>query len=455
MKLPVKTIFSVLILIVLLVSGCATASEKADAVTHATPKGTGWMIDISGVRADEIWESNFEKWKESDDSGYGEYTFTLKGEDTGFMAIPFRNIIAMVDDPDATMPYYFDADLWKSGYQITLTASDGYSATINTADFDVEDLYIADVMSGEKTAPMFLGDISSQFWVKDLASITADLQPVSLAENDFELVLDIGGKHDVKTIAELEKLPYYIEGKGNYTNSYDNNFQFIWGGVKIVNLISEYAELTSDMTIVIEAMDGYAMSYSAAQLLDNSEGDWILAFKENGEYIPEDPGYIRLVKVGPNNPNITGHISARMVKKIITKNAAFRDFSFDIRRDGKIEKMDRQTLQSGVTTSRTRVAYFNKKDGEAVEYLGIPVYVLLEKYSDYKTVTVEASDGYTVTLDAAELTGNDDVIIAMFYGDESELSESEFPLILVWDQDAELIPAGIKSVRNISALILE
>ncbi len=465
MKLTVKTLLSVLLLAALLISGCTTASQspsglvieetEADAVAHATPKGTGWIISISGVREDEIWESNFEKWKEMEGSEYGEYMFQLKGEDTSFMAIPFKNIIAMVDDPDATMPYAFDAELWKSGYQITFTASDGYSATINTADFAVEDLYIADAMRGEKVAPMLTGNISTQFWVKELASITADLKPVSLAENNFELILDIGEKHAVKTIAELEKLPYYIEDKGNYTNSYDNNFQYIWGGVKIVDLIEEYASLTPEMTVVIEAMDGYAMTYSASQLLDNSDGDWILAFKENGEYMPEDPGYIRLVKVGPNNPNITGHVSARMIKKIIIKDVAFKDFSLDLIQNGRTEVMDRQTLQSGVTTSRTKVAFFNKKAGEAVEYLGIPVYVLLERYTDYKTVTVQAADGYSISLNAAELAGNDDVIIAMFYGDESELSESEFPLVIVWDQDAAIVPAGIKAVRNISALILE
>ena len=108
MKLTVKTLLSVLLLAVLLISGCATASQspsglvieetEADAVAHATPKGTGWMISISGVREDEIWESNFEKWKEMEGSEYGEYMFQLKGEDTSFMAIPFKNIIAMVDD---------------------------------------------------------------------------------------------------------------------------------------------------------------------------------------------------------------------------------------------------------------------------------------------------------------------------------------------------------------------
>ena len=101
-------------------------------------------------------------------------------------------------------------------------------------------------------------------------------------------------------------------------------------------------------------MDGYAMSYSASQLLDNSDGDWILAFKENGEYMPEDPGYIRLVKVGPNNPNITGHVSARMVKKIIIKDVAFKDFSLELIQNGK-------TDGNGQTDSSERCYNFTNK----------------------------------------------------------------------------------------------
>jgi hypothetical protein len=464
-----KNLFKILLpgitAVLLLFAGCSTVEdaaavetpsvETADAVAHATPKGEGWVIKLTGVRSDEIWESILEDWKEDSSSGYGDYEFSMKGEPVTFKAMPLKNILAMVDDADGTMPYTFQSALWKDGYDITMTASDGYSVTVNSTDFAEDVFYLADYMDGEKIAPMITGSVSTQFWAKELAEISLSLQPITLENNDFELLIDIGGKQDAFTISELEKLSYYIEDKGNYTNSYDNNFQFVWGGVKIVDLINEYSKLTADMSVTIEAMDGYAMSYSAAQLLDNSEGEWILAFKEDGQYMPEDPGYIRLVKVGPNNPEITGHVSARMIKKIIIENTSFRDFELELIDGDKVEIMDRQTLQSGVTTWRTTVNYFNRKAGETIEYMGMPVYEILDRYSGYDTVNIVAADGYTISLSADELNNNDEVILAMFYGDESELSEDEFPLVIVWDQDAKIIPAGIKAIRNIAQIIVE
>ena len=467
MKLKLKAYLLPLLVVALLIfAGCSTTSDaetaagpvvesEADTVTHATPKGEGWMITVDGVRSDEVWESNFEAWKSSPSSGYGEYEFSQKGKPVKFMAMPLKNIIAMVDDSDATMPYSFIEDKWADGYDITMTAADGYTITVNTADFSAEDFFLADMKDGEKISPMITGNVSTQYWTKELSSLALSLQPLSLEDNDFELMLDIGGENASFTIGELEKLSYYIEDKGNYTNSYDNNFQFIWGGVKIVDLINEYTSLSEDMTVIIEAMDGYAMNYSAKQLMDDSDGDWILAFKENGEYMPEDPGYIRLVKVGPENPEILGHTSARMVKKIIIENTEFRDFNLEIVSGAKTEVMDRQTLQSGMTTWRTVVDYFNKKAGETVQYMGMPIYEILGRYSGYDTVKIVAADGFEIALSAAELQDNKEVILAMFYGDESELSEKEFPLVVAWDKDAELVPDGIKPVRNVVKLIVE
>ncbi len=474
-----KKILSVLMLLlvtaVLLNSGCATAndqnstasktvsSEEAktaeiseiDDTSHATPKGEGWLINVSGARADEVWESNFEKWKEDPASGYGEFQFERKGEMLTVTAMPLVKIVAMVDDADATMPYSFKDNLWNSGYDLTLTAADGYSATINTADHAADEIYIADSVNGEKIKPMSCGNVSGQLWVKELSEITASIEAVSLENNDFELILEIGEQSGSYKISELEKLNYYIEDKGNYTNSYGNTFESTWAGVKIVDLINEYTNLTADMSITIEAMDGYAMNYSGEQLLDNSNGDWILAFMENGEYMPEDPGYIRLVKVGPENPNFTGHVSARMVKKIIIKDIPFKNFNLSLVSTSGTEVMDAQTLMSGVTNSRTVVEMWNKKKTKLKDYMGMPIYMLLERYSGYETVKIEASDGYTIALAASELDGNNDVIIGMFKGDGSDLDEDEFPLVVAWDNDAALVPDGIKAVRNVVKIILE
>jgi len=197
------------------------------------------------------------------------------------------------------------------------------------------------------------------------------------------------------------------------------------------------------------------MSYGGEMLLDQADGDWILAFKENGEYMPEDPGYIRLVKVGPQNPNITGHASARMIKKIVTEGEPFKDFILTIVENGTSEIFDRQTMQSGVITNKNKATYYDRKNDEDIEYMGISLWRLLERLEGYSAVTVEATDGFSVTLDNAQIEGNDYVILAMYIGsDGSLLDDKEWPLRLVWDKDASVVPDGIKAVRNVVKISL-
>ena len=103
-----------------------------------------------------------------------------------------------------------------------------------------------------------------------------------------------------------------------------------------------------------------------------------------------------------------------MVKKIIIKDVPFKDFEFEIISAKGTEVMDAQTLMSGVTNSRTVVEMWNKKKTTLKPYMGMPLYMLLENYSGYENVMIEAGDGFSIKLAASELEGNDDVIIAMF-----------------------------------------
>ncbi len=458
-----KRFLGVLLLMlgILLLAGCTTtesgtsvevtAETEVDAVAHATPAGEGWHVTLTGVRTDELWESQAAadpKWLET-------VQFEKKGELRTYTALAFSEVIAMIDDADGSMPYSFQQGAWDAGYDITVTAADGFAATFNTADYPAEGIYLAVTQDGESTLPMLVGDIPGQIQVKDIVSIETSLAPVALEENQFEFILEIGDKTATFTLAELEDHPYFIEGPGEYKNTYDNVFTHVWGGVKLVDLISDVFPLTADQSVTIIATDGYEMDYSGSQLLDQADGTWILAFIEDGEYMPEDPGYIRLVKVGPDTPQITGHISARMVKKVQIKDVSFTDFTLSIDSAAGTEELDRQTIQSGVTSQRTTVNYFNKKSGETVSYLGLPLFEFLAHYDGYDTVTVEASDRYSITLAADEVAGNSDVILAMYYGDGSELSENEAPLIIVWDAEADLVPAGIKAVRSVTRLILD
>ncbi len=445
------------VIALVILSSCTSLERQntVDAVSQATPEGVGWMITLTGVRSDEIYESDIDAWIEYNPDMLREFSFEKKGETRIYEAIPLSAIIAICDDADGSMPYTFDKELWDSGYDITLNSADGYAATFDTAEFDSEDIYIALSQDGEKTPPMIIGEIGGQFWIKELTTIELSLAPVVLEENGFEFILEIGDLRSVYTLAELQAHPHYIEDTGEYKNSHDIIFSHIWGGVKLVDLIGDTIALTADQTVTIVSTDGYEMDYSGQQLLDQADGTWILAFIEDGEYMPEDPGYMRLVKVGPKNPQITGHISAKMIKKVFIEDVSFKDFTLTLESVDGSEILDRQTIQSGVTTHKSVVGYYHSKSDTVIEYMGIPLYELFSHYPEYKSVTIEAADGFSITLAAEQLEGNTDVILAMYYGDGGELSEREQPLVIAWDQDALMIPEGIKAVRNVSRMIIE
>lgn len=433
--------------------GYINAQATTDTSTHATPGGTGWKIELEGVRNDELWESDITIWVKHAPDLIQKQKFERKGKTDEYSLIPLDKILAAVDDADGSTPYRFQQKLWNDGYEVTLTASDGFSAGFLSSDYPINQLFVAIEKNGKAIKPMLIGKLPSQYWIKDLAAINLGLAPVNLASNEFTLEMNLGNERRGYTLKELKNHPYYIEDKGRYTNSHGNTFEHIWGGVKLIDLINDSLKLSDGQTIRIASTDGYEMDYSAEQLLDQNDGVWILAFMEDGEYMPEDPGYIRLVKVGPQNPDITGHISAKMIKSVNIKENEFIDFSITLETPDGIEKMDRQTFQSGVSTHKTQVNYYDRKNSQIIQYMGFPLYELFSRYT-YSTVTLTAEDGFAVTLKAEEIIGNKDVIIAMYYGDGSELSDREKPLVLSWDIDASLIPDGIKAIRNINRITI-
>jgi hypothetical protein len=377
----------------------------------------------------------------------------------------------MVDGTDSHHPYTFDQALWQSGYEITATAADGYSATMQTADVPADAIFLIDEMDGEPVSPRLVGDMSRQFWVRDIVQIEAHLgQVVSGPDPDFRLVLEVNGDEHSFSIAQLMDSPFYTEGRGSYTTSAGTTYTSTWGGVRLGDLLNSYLSLRKEDTITFVAVDGYEMSYSGADVLDESSGTWILAVTQDGEYLPLDPGYIRTVKIGPETPDIPGHSSVRMIGKIAVSGKPYREFSLKI--SGLMDAtLDRQTMQAGVSCHKVTVNY-ERRDSSGV-YTGIPLWRLLAygddpRYAPHQqdssiisyrkeaaekgyTVELEAADGFVVALDSRELDGNDDVIVAM-YKEGEELTGDEWPLVLVWDKDAEIVPDGIKPIRQISEI---
>lgn len=433
-----------------------------------------WSVEIMGERH-EILESGrfYEALEHSIHLVSAQYE--VKGESISYRGMPFYQIIAMVDGQDASHPYTFSRELWSTGYEITLTATDGYAVTFDTAAVSYENMLFVTEEDGEQVSPRIVGDMSKKLWVRDLALIELTLGDAAQSAQkvpDFDLVLDINGATTNLSIEEMQKSPLYVEGPGSYTTSAGTTYTSIWAGVRFSDLLNLRMSLEKEDTITLIATDGYEMTYSGSMILDESDGIWILAFLQDGAYLPEDPGYIRTVKVGPETPDITGHSSVRMIKKIKVSGQPFRDFEISIR--GKMDTMvDRQTMQSGISCHK-RTVFFERKSTKA-NYTGIPVWRLLAYADDPQyaphaqdssivsyhqelaqegyTVEIEAMDGFVVRLSSSELDKNDDIILAM-YKESEELPENEWPLVLVWDHEADLVPEGAKPVRQIREIRL-
>jgi predicted small secreted protein len=448
--------------VALFLTGCVTSGSE----------GLDWQIALRAKTRDVYTADDVSAASKA----LTEVSFEQKGVLRQYKALPLYVVIgndALIGSAEASL------ELWNQGYDVTLTASDGYSVTFNTSEVAADAIFLAVQENGKHILPRIVGDVSTKYQVKDVVEIIAGLGADGNTD-PYYLELNIQDEDMNFSIEELEASPFVVEGLGGYTTSAGTYNEHTYTGIRFADFISSFLPVRQDSMISVEAVDGYKMSYSGSDLLDESDGVWILAFKSDGEYIPLDPGPIRTVKIALNKgsvPNIDGHSSARMVQKVSFSDQSYRDFTLTM--DGRIHvELDRATIQSGINCSahKSTVTYYNKKADADEEYTGMPLFTLLafvddtdfqpHKQTDKSILSYDseaalagyrvkiiASDGYAVTLDSRELHNNTDVILAMYEGN-GELDDADWPLKLVWDKDAEIVPEGIKAVRNVIAIEL-
>jgi hypothetical protein len=291
-----------------------------------------WSIRLRGATELQLDAARFAAAKEQT-SHYTEITVEEKGRSVRYLGMPLWYLVAMVDEGSEEPPYRFDKEAWKAGYEITITAADGYSATFVTSDYPKDALYLADRREGEAISPRIVGNVSRRLQVKQVREIElfspaasggaeeassggGSTEARQAQAPDFSLTLTAGGESRSFSIETLEGMDIYTEGRGAYTTSVGRSYTHRYGGVKLAELLRRHGELEPDTVVTFVAADGYRMQYTGREIMQRGNGEWILAFKRDGEYLPEDPGYIRTVKVGPGTPNIPGSKSVRMVAEI-------------------------------------------------------------------------------------------------------------------------------------------
>ncbi len=280
----------------------------------AADAGTPWSIELLCVRGSSTVSATVNADLAAS-LGTVEMKLDQKGVTRLFRGTPLAAIVGLVDDGDRTT---FNRALWTKGYAITVTANDGFSATLDTATVAPEDVMLALSADGGSIAPMIVGQHregplgEGHQGDRDRAAGSGSDRhgDRSAARRRCR------GKHGAVHPRAAREKPVLRRGRsGASPPRPGRSTPTPTAGSKLVGFLGQFAPVTADTTIVFVASDGYEMSYEGSQILDASDGDWILAFRMDGQYLPNDPGWFRTLKVGPTKPNIDGHLSVRWSRR--------------------------------------------------------------------------------------------------------------------------------------------
>ena len=282
-----------------------------------------------------------------------------------------------------------------------------------------------------------------------------------------------GGTESIYSLADLEGLDT-IAGQGTFTTSAGTDYSATYTGVPLSTLIGN---VPVDTTVRITASDGYSMNYVAGMLLARTEGTWILAYKENGTYMPLDPGPLRVVFVGEANPHFQSALSAKMVKRIEILGT-YEPYSLVLK--GVVSRtFTRAELEAGNGCPCHTATVTSTAKGETHTYTGLPLWRLVAYVDDIRfpapeqgihyddadfndalaqagyPITLVASDGYTQSV-RSTLIAHDDRFIVAFKRDGVFLDASKDGYMRFVYDDSVVLPDGatLKSVKFLAKIDL-
>ncbi len=294
-----------------------------------------------------------------------------------------------------------------------------------------------------------------------------------LSAEDPAVALVIGETSLTFTRSQLEEFET-ITAPGTFTNSASVDYTAEYTGVPLYVLLGN---ISPDATVLVTAADGYVMNYPASLFLDTTEGTWILAYKENGAYMPLDPGYYRIVQAGPDNPHFTSSLSARMVERIEVQGA-YEPYTLTV--SGEVTRtFTRGELEAGIGCPCHTATVTVTSKGETDTYAGLPLWRLVAyvdddsfpsedqgiHYDDEDFNDALAQEGYVVVLTAsdgysqrvpAQVIAHDDRFIVAFKKNGSFLDpSSDGSMRFVYD-DSVVLPDDVrlKSVKFLASIDL-
>ena len=400
------------------VKAAATAAVKTVVSTGTTP--TDWTLLVKGAVDQPVTKTFFEEGLACPNSGH-QVNWT-DGNGDEWSGVPLWLLIAMVDDIDPHTPdhYNFRDDLATLGYQVKITASDGYTITANSADIARDDGWIiANELNGEplpieingkKSWPLHLKgpEVFSGNLIGSIVKIEMLNIPVPSSEWNLKIVGDVT---DTISKEEFEE----AVACGHTANWTDTNGN-VYSGVPLWWLVGvaddEETEnhwtfndtlAATNYTIQVVAKDGFSGNFYS-DLIKHSDA-YIVANTMNGTPIAGMQQPLQMVGTAViSGKQKVKNISEIRIPSLQTPVPAAGKYNLNL--NGKISDSISQTEFEEMTACphHYREVTVTDTNGNQVVYSGVPLWDLAGWVDDRiphgsgAFNAAQATAGYTISV---------------------------------------------------------
>ena len=290
------------------------------------------------------------------------------------------------------------------------------------------------------------------------------------------VVLTVKGEQGSRTftMGQLQALPAYEGYAGIKSSTGTITPPSKYKGVPLADLADLVGGITQANGVTIVAKDGYGMTFSYRQIMEDGFTTYdpatgeeeppdgkltpIIAYEHDGKPIDPDDGPLKLA-VAEDTPGqvVDGHWAIKWLEEIsVTKASA----AWKVQLEGAVPgKLDRASYVNCASPGCHGSGWV---DAQGRRWEGIPLYLVAGLVDDGKKhdagaynarlakkgyeIQIETTGGKVVTIDSRDIAGKDSVILSSKV-DGGELPDEYFPLRLVGPglSDAQM-PGGIARI---------
>jgi len=373
-----------------------------------------WTLALSGAINYDMMQVEFEGAVNCNTIDH-KATYTDTNGDT-WTGLPLWLLVGWVDDDIMHGPGSFNDALATAGYQVRVTATDGYYYTFDSVDVARNDgIIVVNKVNGQDLAegsyPLRLngdGFAGGSGWkVREIVRIELLNLPVVA---DWEL--ELSGMTS-STLAAADFANEAAANPASWVDGSGNN----WSGVALWRLVGKVDDgdpatfnddfASRNYSITVIASDGFSRSFDSTLIARNDS--IIIANQLNGQPLPENRYPLRLVG--------TGLSSGQMVSKVVR-------IEFTVPWDLELVGFSSYTMPNTEFATEAAANPESYVDGSDF-WSGLALWRLVARVDDGDPTTLNsmlaelgyqikiiAADGYSKTFDSSSVAFNDDIIVA-------------------------------------------